>query len=110
MSGPDFTKTDSGWQAPLNRVAIILDERGEFSGVVADSEIEFYVVQPSCKRDRVYLYGSGQYGPQHVQAAFNGNPVGHADDGTLDGDGVGKLAPSRPKLTLVPLTLKGTDE
>lgn len=37
-----------------NRVAIILDDNGEFSGVVADSEIEFFVVQPSCERDRVY--------------------------------------------------------
>lgn len=80
MDGPDFTVEGGDWAAPLNRVAIILDERGEFSGVVADSEVEFYVVQPSCKRDRVYRYGSGAFGPQHVQAAFDGHPVGHADD------------------------------
>lgn len=86
---------------PLNRVAIILNERGEFDGVVADSEIEFYVVQPSCKRDRVYLYGSGEFGPQHVQAAFDGNHVGHSGDGLLFGEGVGKLAPSRAHLGVV---------
>lgn len=87
---------------PLNRVAIILNEHGFFDGVVADSEIEFYVVQPSCKPDRVYRYGSGQFGPQYVQEAFAGNPVGHAGDGTLDKEGgVGKFAPSRPTLKLV---------
>ena len=88
---------------PLNRVAILLDENGDFDGVVADSEIEFYVVQPSCKRDRVYLYGSGLYGPQFVQEAFAGNPVGYAGDDTLDSTGTAKLSPSRPKLKLVKL-------
>lgn len=89
-------------ELPLNRVAIILNANGEFDGVVADSAIEFFVVQPSCKRDRVYQYGSGQYGPQYVQQAFAGNPVGHGGDGTLDPDGgVGKFAPSRPTLKLV---------
>lgn len=87
---------------PLNRVAIILNEHGEFDGVVADSEIEFYVVQPSCKPDRVYRYSSGNFGPQFVQGAFNGNPIGHAGDGTLDSKGgVGKMAPSRPGLRVV---------
>lgn len=87
---------------PLNRVAIILNEHGEFDGVVADSEIEFYTVQPSSKHDRVYRYGSGQFGPQYVQMAFNGNPVGHRGDGTLDPEGgVGKYAPSRPALAVV---------
>lgn len=87
----------------MNRVAIILDERGEFSGVVADSEVEFYVVQPSCERDRVYRYSSGQFGPQYVQRAFDGAPVGHINDGLLHGDGnYGKLPPSKPKLTVVP--------
>jgi hypothetical protein len=89
----------------LNRVAIILNEHGEFDGVVADSPIEFFVVQPSCKHDRVYHYDSGDYGPQHVQAAFSGNPVGHAGDGTFD-NGLnptisGKLAPSKPHIKLV---------
>jgi hypothetical protein len=85
-----------------NRVAIILDENGEFSGVVADSEIEFFVVQPSCDRDRVYRYSSGQFGPQYVQAAFDERPVGHIDDDMLEGGaGYGKEPPSKPKLTLV---------
>lgn len=87
---------------PINRVAIVLDENGLFEGVVADSEVAFFVVQPSCPRDRVYQFSSGQWGPQYVQQAFNGNPVGHADDGTLDGNGSGKFAPSRPALRLVP--------
>jgi hypothetical protein len=94
---------------PLNRVAIILDEHGEFSGMVADSPIEFFVVQPSCRRDRVYKYESGEIGPQHVQAAFAGNPVGHLGDGMLD---VGieptlKLRPSKPNLSLVAAIRKG---
>lgn len=107
MDEPDFTTENNEWVAPLNRVAIILNEHGEFDGVVADSEIEFFVVQPSCQRDRVYKYGAGQWGPHFVQEAFNGNPVGHAGDGMLDGDGVGKLAPSRPRLRLVPPSEKG---
>lgn len=87
----------------MNRVAIILDERGEFSGMVADSAIEFYVVQPSCERDRVYRYSSGQFGPQYVQMAFDGAPVGHIDDDMLaGGTAYGKEAPSKPALTLVP--------
>ena len=86
----------------MNRVAIILDANGEFSGVVADSEIEFFVVQPSCERDRVYRYSSGQFGPQYVREAFAGNPVGHAGDDMLGGGtGYGKEPPSKPKLTLV---------
>lgn len=87
----------------MNRVAIILDENGEFSGVVADAEIEFFVVQPSCERDRVYRYSSAQFGPQYVQMAFDGAPVGHIDDNMLTGGtAYGKDAPSKPKLTLVP--------
>lgn len=87
----------------MNRVAIILDERGEFSGVVADSEIEFFVVQPSCERDRVYRYSSAQFGPQYVQMAFDGAPIGHAGDDMLaGGTGYGKEPPSRPKLAIVP--------
>lgn len=87
----------------MNRVAIILDERGEFAGMVADSEVEFFVVQPSCDRDRVYQFSAAQFGPQYVQAAFDGHPVGHRDDGMLYGDGdYGKLPPSRPILSLVP--------
>ncbi len=87
----------------MNRVAIILDENGEFAGMVADSEVEFFVVQPSCERDRVYQYGSAQFGPQYVQAAFDGHPIGHAGDDMLGGGtAYGKLPPSRPSLTLVP--------
>lgn len=86
----------------MNRVAIILDANGDFDGVVADEEIEFYVVQPSCARDRVYKYDAVDYGPQHVQKAFDGQPVGHLNDGMMHGDGnYGKLAPSRPALSLV---------
>ena len=100
---PDFTVTNGTWTAPKNRVAFILDERGELSGVVADIEIEVFIVQPSCERDRVYQYSSGQFGPQYVQMAFDGHPIGHIDDGTLHGDGdYGKLPPSKPKLTVVP--------
>ena len=87
----------------MNRVAIILNEHGEFDGVVADSEIEFFVVQPSCERDRVYRYSSGQYGPQYVQAAFDMQPVGHMGDDMLGGGtAYGKEPPSRPRLTVVP--------
>lgn len=95
--------------APLNRVAIILDANGEFDGVVADAAIEFFVVQPSCKRDRVYKYESGSYGPQFVRAAFDGNPVGHAGDGTLDigVEPTGKLPPSKSILKLVSSIRKG---
>lgn len=87
---------------PMNRVAIFLDDADCFEGAAADSEVEFYTVQPSKKHDRVYLYGSGQFGPQYVQMAFDGNPVGHGGDGTLDPEGgVGKFAPSKPRLSVV---------
>jgi hypothetical protein len=86
----------------MNRIAIILNENGEFDGVVADTEVEVFVVQPSCERDRVYLYGSAQFGPQYVHAAFAGHSVGHAGDDMLaGGTNYGKLPPSRPKLSLV---------
>lgn len=87
----------------INRVAIILDGNGEFAGMVADAEVEFFVVQPSCERDRVYKYSSAQFGPQYVQAAFAGHPIGHVDDDMLEGGtAYGKLPASKPSLTLVP--------
>ena len=89
----------------MNRVAIILNEHGEFDGVVADSEIEFFVVQPSCDRDRVYQYSNGKFGPQFVKEAFDGRPVGHIGDDMLEGGtDYGKHKPSRPALTIVPST------
>lgn len=86
----------------MNRVAIILDKNGHFDGVVGDSEVEFFVIDQHTPSDRVYKYSSGLWGPQHVREAFDGNPVGHRYDGTLgDGDGTGKLPPSKPSLTVV---------
>jgi hypothetical protein len=86
----------------MNRVAIILDEQGALSGVVADAEVEFFVVQPSCERDRVYRYSSGQFGPQYVQKAFAGHAVGHINDDMLEGGtAYGKEPPSRPALNIV---------
>lgn len=100
---PDFQNPDKTWSGPANRVAIILDERGEFIGFVADKMVEFFVVQPSCERDRVYKYSSGQFGPQYVQAAFDGHPTGHIDDDMLDGGtNYGKLPTSKPSLSVVP--------
>lgn len=87
----------------MNRVAIILDADGCFDGVVADEEIEFFVVQPSCERDRVYKFSSGQFGPQYVRMAFDNHPVGHEGDDMLGGGtNYGKKPPSRPSLSLVP--------
>lgn len=87
----------------MNRVAIILDANGEFSGVVADQEVEVFIVQPSCERDRVYRYNSAQFGPQYVHQAFADHAVGHmGDDMLVGGTAYGKEPPSRPKLSVVP--------
>ena len=86
----------------MNRVAIVLDQNGEFAGVASDEPIEFMIVAPHCPRDRVYLYESIDIGPEHVRALIGGFAVGHWADGTLgDGDGRGKLPPSKPILRVV---------
>lgn len=87
----------------MNRVCIIMDKNGEFSGMASDEEIELFIVQPSCGRDPVYKYQSGVTGPQHVHALIGNHMVGHADDDMLDGgNGYGKLKPSRTTLKPVP--------
>lgn len=95
-----------------NRVCIVLNEENFFEGYVSDEPVEFFVVAPHCPKDRVYQFGSGEHGPEHVRKLIGGYPVGHIADGTLsaetpDGeiigepDGRGKLPPSRPALTVV---------
>ena len=78
----------------INRIAIIFDQRG-FVGVAADQPVEVYTIQQDSETDRVYLMQSVDIGPQFVTAAMQGHQVGYADDDA------GKLAPSRPALTVV---------
>lgn len=86
----------------MNRVCFILDENGELSGVASDAEIEVLIVQPSCARDKVYKYGSAQFGPQYVQIAIGGEMIGHAGDDMLaGGTQYGRLPPSKASLELV---------
>ena len=82
----------------MNRICIELDKNGEFGGIVADSEIEIYIVSPHTPSDRVYKYGAAKFGPEHVREMIGGFPVGHLMDGTLGlGEGA-KLQPSKPSL------------
>lgn len=85
----------------MNRICIELDKNGEFASIVADAPIDIFIVAPHCKRDRVYLYQSAEFGPEKVRALIGGFPVGHIDDGML-GIGEGsKLPPSKPALKVV---------
>lgn len=85
----------------MNRVVITLNHNGELSGICADEPVEIFINCPHVPRDRVYQYGSAEFGPQHVRAAIGGYPVGHIADGTANiapADGSGKRPPSTPKL------------
>jgi hypothetical protein len=86
----------------MNRIALTLD-RGCVAKVCADDALEVYFVDPSAPRDRVYLYGATEVGPQFVRQEIGGFGVGHAYDGTLSGTGPvnPRLPPSRPKLNVV---------
>lgn len=83
----------------MNRVVITLDANGEIDSICADEPVQIYWNQPSRPHDRVYLYGSAEFGPEHVRKAIGGYAVGHAFDGTLGvGNGTGKRPPSKPHI------------
>ena len=85
----------------MNRICIILDKDGQFSDIVADSEIEIFIVAPHCPSDRVYKYGAADFGPEHVRKHIGGYAVGHLHDGGLGIGWESKLPPSKPALRVV---------
>ena len=85
-----------------NRVCIELDENGHICNIVADEEVEIFIVDPKVPHDRVYQYESTEFGSQYVRKMIGGYAVGHLHDGTLGiSDGTGKRKPSVPTLTIV---------
>jgi hypothetical protein len=78
----------------MNRVVITFDKSGCFS-VASDQEIEFFVVDDNAPNDRIYQMVT-DYGVELVAAQLGSNPVGCAND-----EAFGKLAPSRPKFTVI---------
>lgn len=84
----------------MNRICIIQDDRGDITGICADEPIEVYFVNPHLPQDRVYLYSSADFGPQHVRAAIGGYSVGHADDDVFGGSAP-RLPPSKPHIRAV---------
>ena len=86
-----------------NRICFVFDENGGISDICADSPIDIYLVEPSRPNDRVYLYGSANFGPEHVRSQIGGYSVGHVMDGTLDVGGTvsPRLPPSKPALSVV---------
>lgn len=85
----------------MNRVCFVLDANGELDSIAADAPIEVYIVQPSCPGDRVYLYQSADFGPEHVRKLIGGYSVGHAGDGTLGAFETPRLPPSKPILKVI---------
>lgn len=87
----------------MNRICFVLSDKGELEGIAADAPVEIYIVAPHVPHDRVYLYQSAQFGPQFVRELIGGFAVGHSDDGVIgDGDGRGKLTPSKPHIGVIP--------
>jgi hypothetical protein len=65
----------------MNRIAIMLNAAGEFSGVCSDEPVAVFIVDPNAKREPVYHFGSTQVGHEHVDratAGFVGHPAGHS--------------------------------
>lgn len=74
-----------------NRVAIILDENGEFSHVVTDLPAEVYLISEATVRDRVYLLSSNhRFGPGEVAKVIGSSPIGHAGDAINQEIGAGR--------------------
>jgi cellulose synthase/poly-beta-1,6-N-acetylglucosamine synthase-like glycosyltransferase len=78
----------------MNRVVITFDKSGCFS-VASDQEIEVFIVDDNAPNDRVYQMVA-DHGVELVAAQLRGDPVGCAND-----EQFGKLAPSRPKFTVI---------
>lgn len=69
----------------MNRLAILLDQSGEFAGVFSDEPIAVFIVDPNAPNDRVYAYGSTVIGADKVDEQVRGfvpdpqgNSFGHA--------------------------------
>ena len=85
----------------MNRLCILLDENGEIDRICADEELEIFWVNPNVKHDRVYKYGSADFGPQFVRELIGGFPIGHLHDGTLGIGNERKYPPSKPHLKVL---------
>ncbi len=90
------------------RLCVLLDTAGNFAGVASDVPMRVYIVDEGAPMDRVYQLTEGigvHTGVQHVTAVLGDNPVGHMNDNTLLGSGLGqKHGPARP--TIAPIELE----
>ena len=85
----------------MNRFCILLDKNGEIDRLCADQAVEIYFVDPRVPHDRVYKYGSADFGPQFVRDLIGGYAVSHISDGVLGIGNEPKLPPSKPTLKVV---------
>lgn len=74
-----------------NRIAVLLNENGEFDGVVTDLPAEVYVIdEAAAERDRVYLLSGHRFGPGEVAKVIGSSPIGHAGDAIDQEIGAGR--------------------
>ena len=89
----------------MNRIAIVLDARGEIDRIVSDAPVRVFMVCDHAPDDRVYEMtadGTVEIGPEKMRAVLRDDPIGHAHDSHFLGSGHGpRKPPSRPPLNLV---------
>lgn len=91
------------------RLCVLLDTAGYFAGVVSDVPIRVFIIDEGAPTDRVYQLTEGigvQTGVQYVTGALGNDPVGHMNDNTLLGSGLGeRRGPATPDILPVDVDL-----
>lgn len=59
----------------MKRITFTVIENSALVRLCADEEVEIYIVDPSCPRDRVYRCSSLRVGPDQVAGEIDGWPV-----------------------------------
>lgn len=89
----------------MNRIAIVVDARGEIDRIVSDEPVRVFMICDSAPDDRVYEMSGDEtveIGPDKMRAVLRDDPIGHANDSHFLGSGHGpRKPPSRPGLNLV---------
>ncbi|MBB3144905.1 hypothetical protein FHS21_001306 [Phyllobacterium trifolii] len=84
----------------MNRVVMNMDAQGCFT-IYSDEPVEFFVVSDHTPADRVYQM-QVEVGVEKVQQQLAGEPIGHAMDSHVLGEGYGpRKPPSKRKLEVV---------
>lgn len=92
----DFTEDNTaGNEKSTNgpRLCVLLDSAGYFAGVMSDIPLRVYIIDEGAPTDRVYQLTEGigvHTGVQHVTSALGEDPIGHMNDNTILGSGLGQ--------------------